>query len=57
MAGEAVRPLNVADNPNDIAARFVIEHPDWHLVLDDDGDTILIASPFYEFTREEGEQS
>ena len=41
------------ENPNDVAAEFVSQHPDWELILDDDGDVLLIASPFFQFTRDE----
>lgn len=41
------------ENPNDVAAEFIANHPDWELIVDDDGDVLIIASPFYEFRRDE----
>lgn len=36
-----------------MAAEFIASHPDWELILDDDGDVLFITSPFYKFTRED----
>ena len=49
--------MDSKENPNDIAAEFVAQHPDWEIILDDEQNVIFIASPFYKFEREENASS
>ena len=52
-----VSGVDSKENPNDIAAQFVLDHPDWEIILDDEQNVIFIASPFYKFEREENASS
>lgn len=41
------------DDPNEIAAQFISEHPDWDIIFDDEMDVFCLKSPLFNTVRVE----
>lgn len=41
------------EDPNEVAAQFLLAHPDWDIVFDDEMDVFCLKSPLFSTVRVE----